>query len=238
MTLRASRETDVDIKRKTFAILAAIIIAVGAVGSVALLSANAAMTADIASAREQLSKVKGQIDTKNKANQETARKNANEALGISDSKKTADDKRAAELFADAFTWDSYETYNQMRACLTDEWGLDASGSFMAAVAPEVTEIVGYQPKSDAVGKYDVEETRVNEIDANHLNLSYKSMESYLMDINAEGGYEYFARIVVESVSTSGGTATRAYTVGYTVASDSQTICDLVAYGDEVVRTED
>ncbi len=227
-----------DTKRKTFAILAAIIIAAGAVGSVALLAWNAAMTADIASAREQLGAIKDQTQSKSKANQEQARKNTNEALGISDSKKAADDKRAAELFADAFTWDSYETYNQMRTCLTDEWGLDASGSFMAAVAPEVTEVVGYQPKADAVGKYDVEETRVNDIDANHLNLSYVSMESYLMDIDADGGYEYFARIVVESVSTSGGTARRAYTVGYTVASDSQTITDLVAYGDEIVNTED
>lgn len=227
-----------NIKSKTFVVLAAIIIAVGALGSVGFLAWNASMTSDIASANERLSAIKNQIQVKSQASLAQARKNTNEALGISDSKKTADDKRASELFADAFTWDSYETYNQMRTSLTDEWGLDPNGSFMLAVAPEITEVVGYQPKKDATSKYDVEETRVNDIDANHLNLAYKSMESYLMDINGDGGYEYFARIVVESVSTTGGTAQRVYTVGYTVASDSNAITDLVAYGDEVVKADD
>lgn len=227
-----------NIKNKTFAMLAAVIIAVGALGSAGFLAWNASMTSDIASATDQLSYIKNQIQTKGQANLEQAQKNTNEALGISDSKKTADDKRASEFFSDAFTWDSYETYNQMRTSLIDEWGLDANGSFMLAVAPEVTEVVGYQPKKDATSKYDVEETRVNDIDAGGLNLAYKSMESYLMDINGDGGYEYFARVVVESVSSTGGTAQRVYTVGYTVASDSNAITDLVAYGDEVVRTDD
>lgn len=227
-----------NIKSRAFVVLAAIIIAVGALGSVGFLAWNASMTSDIASANERLSAIKNQIQAKSQASLAQARKNTNEALGISDSKKTADDKRASELFADAFTWDSYETYNQMRTSLTDEWGLDPNGSFMLAVAPEITEVVGYQPKKDATSKYDVEETRVNDIDANHLNLAYKSMESYLMDINGDGGYEYFARIVVESVSATGGTAQRVYTVGYTVASDSNAITDLVAYGDEVVKADD
>lgn len=227
-----------DTKTKTLGLLAAIVIMVGLLGSVGFYVWNSAMLSDVATRQSELSTIKNQIQTKQQANLEQAQKNTNEALGISDSKKTADDKRASELFSDVFTWDSYETYNQMRTSLVDEWGLDPNGSFMLTVAPEVTEVVGYQPKKDATSKYDVEETRVNDIDANHLNLSYKSMESYLLDINGDGGYEYFARIVVESVSTTGGTAQRVYTVGYTVGSDSNTITDLVAYGDEVVKTDD
>lgn len=227
-----------DTKTKTLGLLSAIVIMVGLLGSVGFYAWDSAMLSDIATRQSELSTIKNQIQTKQQANLEQAQKNTNEALGISDSKKTADDKRASELFSDVFTWDSYETYNQMRTSLIDEWGLDPNGSFMLTVAPEVTEVVGYQPKKDATSKYDVEETRVNDIDANHLNLSYKSMESYLMDINGDGGYEYFARIVVESVSTTGGTAQRVYTVGYTVGSDSNTITDLVAYGDEVVKTDD
>lgn len=225
-------------KNKTFAMFAVVVIVVGTLGSVGFFAWNASMTSDIASATEQLSSIKNQVQTKSQSNLTQAQKNTNEALGISDSKKTADDKRASQFFSEVFTWDSYETYNQMRTCLIDEWGLDANSSFMLAVAPEVTEVVGYQPKKDATSKYDVEETRVNDIDANNLNLTYKSMESYLMDIDGDGGYEYFARVVVESVSATGGTAQRVYTVGYTVGSDSQTITDLVAYGDEVVRTDD
>lgn len=227
-----------DTKTKTLGLLAAIVIMVGLLGSVGFYVWNSAMLSDVATRQSELSTIKNQIQIKQQANLEQAQKNTNEALGISDSKKTADDKRASELFSDVFTWDSYETYNQMRTSLVDEWGLDPNGSFMLTVAPEVTEVVGYQPKKDATSKYDVEETRVNDIDANHLNLSYKSMESYLLDINGDGGYEYFARIVVESVSTTGGTAQRVYTVGYTVGSDSNTITDLVAYGDEVVKTDD
>lgn len=219
-------------KRQALLRTAIVVIIVSLVGTVAFLGANAKMTADIADAHAELNRLKDETTTAETSVRSESQKNAAEALGISTAKKAADDKLAASFFTDVFTWDSYESYNQMRTCLTDEWGLDASGAFMSKVAPEVTEVVGYQPKSDAVGKYDVEETRVNEIDANHLNMSYVSMESYLMDIDADGGYGYIAEVIVESVSTSGGTARRTYTVAYTVSSDSKTVLNPVAYGSE------
>lgn len=218
-------------KTKTFALLFVIMTVVGIAGAFGFYAWNTSMQSDIAAKQTELSTIENNIQTKQQAQQTEVKKNTNQALGISDAKKSADDKVAEKFFGTVFNWDSYEEYNKMRQSLISDYGLAEDSQFMQAVAPKVEEIVGYQPKENAKTKFDVEEVSTNEIDANNLNVSYGSLKSYLMDIDANGGYEYFGRITLSTVSTTGGTATRTYTVAYTVTSDSQ-ITNLTAYGSE------
>lgn len=167
--------------------------------------------AESESLARQLADVENQIAAKEARNSEIRTEVLAGIGGIDERRLNEDAKLVDEIFSVAFTWSSYEEYNNMRETLVSEYGFDEDGQFL-------TDVFGYIGVSDVDPDY-------NYIDAHELAIEYSSSNLYCIGVSTMQ-YHYFGEIKWRVLSVhSGGSVSMTY--GFTLTTNEDgTIADL------------
>lgn len=136
------------------------------------------------------------------------------ASGLDSGRQAQDDLKVQGFFKTAFSWDSKESYDKARAKLKEQYGLDDNNAFFSVFMPQADDI-------------DVGGRTINEIDAQGLNMSFKSMKSNVTKINGDR-YTYFTTVTVTSSDKTGATADADAICVYTVDGSGK-LSDITAY---------
>ncbi|MDO4595515.1 MAG: hypothetical protein Q4B30_00850 [Coriobacteriaceae bacterium] len=150
---------------------------------------------------------------------EAAYSDANEeaikvASGIDMARVQKDDKAAEKLIERVCTWDSKESYDGMRNGVMKDFGLEETSAFVQVFMPKITDAT-------------IEGKKINEIDANGLNMEFVRMKSNVIGISGDR-YSYLTTVTIQSSDKTGASAEGDSVFMYTVDGKGN-LSDLNAY---------
>ena len=108
------------------------------------------------------------------------------ATGIDMGRVDSDTRRLSDMFDRSLTWDSYETYNEARSVLTDEFGVLGDSWLLQEFMPEV------EMGTDSDGN------EVNVIDSHGYNLYMKDIDVRCIGYSGDK-YDYLVHFEAASV---------------------------------------
>lgn len=160
----------------------------------------------LAASNQQVVDISNQRDTN--LNSQDSEKQAvlDKVTGLDLNRQKQDDEKAAEVFKSIFTWNSYKTYNDVKAKMLNEYEMNEG--VVKRLMPEVPEIVSEGNK------------KINEIDANKLSMNYVNLQSYVVKISGTD-YSYITEVTVESSDRTGNKASGKVLMSYDVAMNGQ-----------------
>lgn len=160
----------------------------------------------LAASNQQVVDISNQRDTN--LNSQDSEKQAvlDKVTGLDLNRQKQDDEKAAEVFKSIFTWNSYKTYNDVKAKMLNEYEMNEG--VVKRLMPEVPEIVSEGNK------------KINEIDANKLSMNYVNLQSYVVKIFGTD-YSYITEVTVESSDRTGNKASGKVLMSYDVAMNGQ-----------------
>lgn len=136
------------------------------------------------------------------------------ASGLDMARVAKDDLVAKKLIKQVCTWDSKESYDAMRNDVMSKYKLADDSAFVRVFIPEVKDV-------------DVGGRKINEIDANGLNMEFMSMDSNVTNISGDK-YTYLTTVKIQSSDSVGASAEGLSAFIYTVDGDGN-LSDLNAY---------
>ena len=161
--------------------------------------------------QKTITKLKNDISIKAAGQQADQEDVVSSVLSKSDydvDRKTKDDEVVTSFLADCFTWSSYKEYTKVRDTMLSKYHIKKTDKFAKAFFPEIK-----RKKLDA-------ETWYNYIDDNGLNMSYKDMDSYCIDIAKDGSkYSYYTFVTVTSQTKSGAEGSTSVMLAYDMSED-------------------
>lgn len=120
----------------------------------------------------------------------------------------SDNVKMKKAFKELFTWDDFKSYNKVRDLAYNKYKLDKNGRFLKEFMPvvETYKKGGYKgSKSD--GKL------YNVIDDTKANMSFKSLEPYVIRIDGNE-YEYISTVSVNVKDMAGNNGKANFIVKY------------------------
>ena len=145
-----------------------------------------------------------QISAKEAKNEEIRIQVLAEVGSIDESRLDEDLSIITDVLNVAFTWASYEEYNQMRATLVEDYGFDENGQFL-------TDVFGYLPTADDSG--------YNFIDSNGLAIEFASCTLYCIGVNMSD-YQYFGELRYRAINPVAGSSI-GVTYGFMLTTDAE-----------------
>lgn len=120
----------------------------------------------------------------------------------------SDNVKMKKVFKELFTWDDFKSYNKVRDLAYDKYKLDKNGSFLKEFMPVVeTYKKGGYKGSKGDGKL------YNVIDDTKANMSFKSLEPYVIRIDGSE-YEYISTVSVNVKDMAGNNGKANFIVKY------------------------
>lgn len=160
----------------------------------------------LAVSNQQVVDISNQRDTNLSSQKSEKQAVLDKVTGLDLNRQKQDDEKAAGIFKSIFTWDSYKTYNDVKAKMINEYQMNES--VVKRLMPEVFEITSESDK------------KINEIDANKLNMNYVKLQSYVVKISGTD-YSYITEVTVESSDRAGNKASGKVLMTYDVAMNGQ-----------------
>lgn len=120
----------------------------------------------------------------------------------------SDNVKMKKAFKELFTWDDFKSYNKVRDLAYDKYKLDKNGKFLKEFMPVVeTYKKGGYKGSKGDGKL------YNVIDDTKANMSFKSLEPYVIRID-RNEYEYISTVSVNVKDMAGNNGKANFIVKY------------------------
>lgn len=120
----------------------------------------------------------------------------------------SDNVKMKKAFKELFTWDDFKSYNKVRDLAYDKYKLDKNGKFLKEFMPVVeTYKKGGYKGSKGDGKL------YNVIDDTKANMSFKSLEPYVIRIDGSE-YEYISTVSVNVKDMAGNNGKANFIVKY------------------------
>lgn len=120
----------------------------------------------------------------------------------------SDNVKMKKAFKELFTWDDFKSYNKVRDLAYNKYKLDKNGRFLKEYMPSVeTYKKGGYKGSKGDGKL------YNIIDDTKANMSFKSLEPYVIRIDGNE-YEYISTVSVNVKDMAGNNGKANFIVKY------------------------
>lgn len=120
----------------------------------------------------------------------------------------SDNVKMKKAFKELFTWDDFKSYNKVRDLAYNKYKLDKNGKFLKEFMPVVeTYKKGGYKGSKGDGKL------YNVIDDTKANMSFKSLEPYVIRIDGSE-YEYISTVSVNVKDMAGNNGKANFIVKY------------------------
>lgn len=206
-------------KLKEFRVLLVCIVIVVVIFISNAIVSNVVYSKNLAKADDQMQQLTGEVEKLRVTKQQAVSSTKAKVTGLDTKRVKTDDGIMEAFLKKCFTWSSAEEYRQIRSDLQNSSDLNASGTFVDVLFPELLDEVTV----DGDGNTNV----IDDSIYGKLNMKYDSLKSHVVAIDGTD-YSYFTEVTVTSAIDGGISSTGSVILTYTVDKDGN-LSELDAY---------